>query len=584
MIRKLLSTAVAATLAVTIAAQGPCFDTNFGPVLTLGDDEITAPIPLGFTFTFAGTAFTDVSVCANGYLLLGATNVATAAGGDYSPTNAELLASAQPRICPLWMDYNPMLPGSGQVFMDTATPGQFTLTWFRVYTYGTTIPTTMQIKLDAGSNITVTYGQLGTPSTFQNNTSIIGASPGAGAVSNVISLATRPQVVASNTFADVILRTPGQLLPYSNTKLQFTPTSPGWIIQDVACTPNVASTFTVGQGCPSALSPTIYEVFTAANPVDLNGRDLTFLPSGTDYIALTSVSPTWSTAATTTIAAGDDTSHLITLPFPFPYNGLPETSIYVSSNGFLTIGGTDPGALCCTGDPVDLVAGPPMLSGFWNDLNPTAGGSVAYGVDAVTGDFVVTWNAVPEYGTANFNTFQIALSGTGQFTFRWQTLVQGASFFLSGYSKGGGSPDPGATDLSTVNGAVVSGTIRLPLTLTVPVGSAPTLGGAFTLDTNNIAPLPNGVFSILLISNEIPGGIPLDALGLTGCTAYVVLPEMLSFFNLTLGAPTTSYLINIPNAAAFAGVTLMSQSVSDDLNANAFGFRVSNGIRWTIGL
>jgi len=31
-------------------------------------------------------------------------------------------------------------------------------------------------------------------------------------------------------------------------------------------------------------------------------------------------------------------------------------------------------------------------------------------------------------------------------------------------------------------------------------------------------------------------------------------------------------------------VTLMSQAVSDDLTANAFGFRASNGVRWTIGL
>jgi hypothetical protein len=219
MIRKLLSSVATAALAVTAAAQGPCFDTNFGPVLTLGDDQITAPLPLGFTFTYAGVPYTDVSVCSNGYLLLGSTNVATATGGDYSPTNAELLASAQPRICPLWMDFNPTLPGSGQVFMDTSTPGVMTLTWFRVYTFGTTIPSTFQLRLDASNAITVTYGQLGTPSTFQANTSIIGASTGAGATSNVISLATRPQVITSNTFADVILRTPGTLLPYSNKAL-----------------------------------------------------------------------------------------------------------------------------------------------------------------------------------------------------------------------------------------------------------------------------------------------------------------------------------------------------------------------------
>jgi len=584
MIRNVLSLAVAAGMAATLAAQGPCFDTNFGTNLALGDDQITAPLPLGFSFTYAGTAYTDISVCANGYILLGSTNIATATGGDYSPTNAELLASAQPRICPLWADFNPTLPGSGQVYMDTSTPGVATLTWFRVYTYGTTIPSTFQIRFDTSNAVTITYGEMGRPSTFQANTSIIGMSPGAGAASNVISLATRPQVIASNTWADVILRTPSQQLPYSNTKMQFTPTNPGFVVTDVTCTPNVASSQLVGAGCPGLLSPTLYELFDAANTVDLSGRDLTFLPSGTDYVALTGLSPAFSAAATSVIATGDDTSHLIALPFSFPYNGGIETSIYVSSNGFLTIGGTDPGALCCAGDPVDLVAGPAMIAGWWEDLNPAAGGSVASGLDATTGEFVVTWNAVPEYGTTNANTFQIALSPSGQFTIRWQTLVQGTGFFLAGYSAGNGAPDNGSQDLSAINGTTVPGQVRRPLTLSVPTGSTPSLGTNFTLDASNVASLPNGVFSILLISNEIPGGLPLDALGLTGCTAYVQLPEIMSLFNITLGAPTTSYLLTIPNAAVFAGLTLMSQAVSDDVSANAFGYRVSNGVRWTIGL
>ncbi|MGE3173494.1 MAG: hypothetical protein AB7O97_12790 [Planctomycetota bacterium] len=51
-----------------------------------------------------------------------------------------------------------------------------------------------------------------------------------------------------------------------------------------------------------------------------------------------------------------------------------------------------------------------------------------------------------------------------------------------------------------------------------------------------------------------------------------------------MGAPTANYTFNIPNSAAFYGVQLMSQAASDDVNANAFGFRVSNGGRWTFGL
>jgi hypothetical protein len=31
-------------------------------------------------------------------------------------------------------------------------------------------------------------------------------------------------------------------------------------------------------------------------------------------------------------------------------------------------------------------------------------------------------------------------------------------------------------------------------------------------------------------------------------------------------------------------MSLMAQAVSSDLAANSFGFRVSNGLRWTFGL
>jgi hypothetical protein len=73
-------------------------------------------------------------------------------------------------------------------------------------------------------------------------------------------------------------------------------------------------------------------------------------------------------------------------------------------------------------------------------------------------------------------------------------------------------------------------------------------------------------------------------LGLTGCTAYVQLPELASFFNLTLGAATTTFPVAIPADNSILGVSLMSQAVSDDVTANAFGYRVSNGLRWTFGL
>jgi hypothetical protein len=431
----------------------------------------------------------------------------------------------------------------------------------------------------------VTYGACTTAAN-----PIVGASPGVGSVSNPVSLATRPVVITQNNFAQVLTATAGTPFVYSNTKMLWSPTSPGYLISDISCTPNSlpvpATSQSVGTGCPARSGPSLYETFSATNVPDLSGRDLTLLPSGsTDYIAIPGISPAWFSGFTANLGAGDDTTHLVTLPFAFPYNGATQTQIYVSSNGFLTLGATNPGSGCCSGNVTTMLAGSPRLSGWWEDLDASAGGAVFADLDALTGEFVVTWNAVPEYlAPANVNSFQIALSPSGSMTWRWQTVGGTGGPYLAGYSKGGNSADPGVANLSAVNGVNVSSTVVRPLTIAAAAGSRPGVGTTFTVDASNVQSLPNGVFCILLISNEIPGGIPLDALGLTGCTAYVQLPEIASFFNLTLGAATTTFPVAIPANNAFLGLSLMSQAISDDLTANAFGYRASNGLRWNIGL
>ena len=580
MLRKVTASLLALGVAAAVSAQGPCFDLALGTNLALTDDSNSAALPLGFSFTYNGVTYTDICVCSNGYIWLGP----VAGAADFSPTEAELLAQA-PRICPMWTDLNPGAAGSGQVYYDASVPGVAKITWAGVFQYNTTNQNSVQVVIDASSSVTITYG----PCTTAANP-IVGASPGLGSISNPVSLATRPVVITQNNFAQVITAAAGTPFVYSNTKMLWSPTSPGYLISDVSCTPNSlpvpASSQSVGFGCPAPAGPSLYETFGAANAADLSGLNLTLLPSGTtDYIALPNLSPAWFSGFTTNLAAGDDTTHLVTLPFSFPYNGGVETQIYVSSNGFFTLGATNPGSGCCTGNVTTMLAGSPRLSGWWEDLDASAGGGVFADLDALTGEFVVTWNAVPEYlAPANVNSFQIALSPSGSMTWRWQTVGGTGGPYLAGYSKGGNSADPGVANLSAVNGATISTTVVRPLTIAAATGSRPQLGGTFTVNASNIQSLPNGVFSILLISTEIPGGLPLDVLGLTGCTAYVQLPEVASFFNLTLGAATTSWSTPLPLDNSLFGLSLMSQAISDDLTANAFGYRVSNGLRWNFGL
>ena len=584
MLRSIVLCAVASTAVASLSAQN-CFDTNIATDLNLNDDDTAQGLSLGFTFTYGGVAYTDICVCSNGYIWFGATS---ATGGDYTPTEAELLTDA-PRICPLWTDFNPGAVGSGHVYFNNSVPGIATVTWAGVYEYFGTNAVEIQVVFDAGNNITITYGanpSMGAATTTQV---IIGASPGGGSASNLVSFATRPFSVTQNTFAELIPANGTAAIPYSSFQMNWAATTPGYAISDNTCTitglPAPASFEVVGVGCPGFSGPALYELFDqTTNTPDLSGLDLTFLPaSPTQYVALQGIFPTYFAGFSNNLNMTDDQSLAVVLPFPFPYDGANITDIYVSSNGFLSLGTTDPGNGCCTGIAGTLLSGPPRIAGFWADLYPPGGGGVYADLDPVSGDFVVTWDQVPEYLAGPPQTFQIALSPSGVFTMRWVNVSAASHTFLVGYSGGNGTPEPGATDLSIVNGTTINSTVVQPLALDISAGTMPQVGGTFSLEVSNIAPAPNGNIALLFLSTEIPA-FPLDVLGMTGCTAYLSLPEIYSTLNLTLGASTTSFTIAIPNNPALYGAQVMSQALSDDLNANAFGFSLSNGGRATLGL
>ncbi|MGE3171493.1 MAG: hypothetical protein AB7O97_02630 [Planctomycetota bacterium] len=592
MLRTALLTALASSVVATLPAQN-CFDLNIGTDLLLTDDGVAAALPLGFTFNFGGVAYTDICVCSNGFIWLGPTS----SGGDFSPSTAELLSNP-PRICPLWTDMNPSAVGSGHVYYNTIPGVSATITWAGVFEFGGTNAIEMQMVLDAANNITITYGANAPIGGSLGPSVICGASPGGGAAANPISFATRPIVIGQDTFHEELV-TPGPFPQFSSFQMTWTPTTPGYVASDNVCTinsfPAPANFELVGTGCPPLFNP------------GLN--------------------------------ASDDSTHLVTLPFPFLHsNGTVYNDIYVSSNGFFVFGNANPGSGCCSGSNTTLLAGAPRVAGFWQDLNcsdvSTSGnGDVETYTDPVSGDFVIDWVNVGEFGdtTPAANNFQIALSAAGDIKIRYLNvaITSATRVALCGYSVGGGAIDPGSTDLSALvaptadtvyelfsnatpnpidlsglnylllpgapgsgqytvlpgaGGTYTNNTSPAVFPLTLDSTTLPQVGGTMSIDVSNIASAPNGNIVILLISTEIPA-LDVSFLGLTGCTALISLPEIASFTNLVFGAsPTTSFSVPIPNSPVFYGVQVMSQAVSDDATANPFGFSVSNGGRWTLGL
>ncbi len=579
------STLIGAVFASALSAQGPCFETTLGTDLALSDDSIAQGLALGFTFTYAGVGYTDICVESNGGIYLGAS---TTAGADFSPTEAELLNSVQPRLCPLWLDLDPSAAGSGHVYFNTfpavgATPARAVISWAHVYQYATTNPIEMQVELSANGTVRMTYGANAATGTANK---ILGASPGLGALSNPVSLATRPIAIAQDNFAEVLTGS-----QHTNAQMLWAPTAPGYVISDVGCTGNTlpvpAKVETLGTGCPVRSMPSIYEVFDAANAVDVSGTDFTFLPNGQGgYLVIPGIAGPMFTGFATNLGAGDDTTHAVALPFAFPHAYTTVSNIVVSSNGFLTLGTINPGSGCCAGSVANLLAGESRIAAWWSDLNAT-GAAVYADLDPVSGDFVVTWNNVFEYSTASVNRFQIALEPSGAFKIRLASVARVSHTFLLGYSYGHNSTNPGASNFAGI-AAQDTGPLSLisPLVQSAVAGSTPKIGTTLNLQCSGISAAPQGNVAILFIGfTELNPGFDLAGLGAPGCNAYLLPgPSDLQFLNLTLGAPTTTFAVPVPNSLSLVGLQAISEIVSDDVGANSLGFKFSNGLRLTAGL
>ena len=134
------------------------------------------------------------------------------------------------------------------------------------------------------------------------------------------------------------------------------------------------------------------------------------------------------TSTGTPLGLGDDDSAAIPLPFSFFFYGEEKTSVRIGSNGYLTFG-ADGDAFNNASIP-DFALPDDLVSPFWDDLNPTAGGEVYYETfgSAPNRSFVVHWSQVPHFNAVGSFTFELLLDETANTVeFRYGSLL-GSSF------------------------------------------------------------------------------------------------------------------------------------------------------------
>ncbi len=129
---------------------------------------------------------------------------------------------------------------------------------------------------------------------------------------------------------------------------------------------------------------------------------------------------------TTNWVAGDDDSLLVNIGLTFPFGSISSpnntTQININSNGGISF--TTWSAYANTAIPTSPET---IIAPYWDDLNPTAGGTIKYDTFGSAGSlrFVIEWNNIPRYGQNSSScSFQLVLYESGDIRFRYSNTNQ----------------------------------------------------------------------------------------------------------------------------------------------------------------
>ncbi len=132
-----------------------------------GDDQVSAPITLPFTFKFYGKSYSSVRICSNGFLSFTSTST------SYQPKAIPNSEEPNAMIAPLWRDLNPSAQGqilhSGTYYSD-----KFVVTYQGVKNYANSDLQTFQVILYQDGSIVFQYqsvtGGVSTVAGIENET------------------------------------------------------------------------------------------------------------------------------------------------------------------------------------------------------------------------------------------------------------------------------------------------------------------------------------------------------------------------------------------------------------------------------
>ncbi len=173
----------------------------------IGDNVISNPVDIGFTFNYGTNTYTQIKISSNGYITLG-TNTG-------STSNNSLVSSFCPVLAPLWDDT--YLNGSAQYLVTGSAPNRIFTVQFTGVRWATNTTTIFnyQVRMHEDRTIEFLYGpSVGSPT---NASASIGLNMLPGGGGNYISVTPGNPATASYTQENYSIST----WPGTNTKYVF---------------------------------------------------------------------------------------------------------------------------------------------------------------------------------------------------------------------------------------------------------------------------------------------------------------------------------------------------------------------------
>ena len=172
-----------------------------------------------------------------------------------------------------------------------------------------------------------------------------------------------------------------------------------------------------------------------------------------------------------TVSDRDDGEESVDIGFAYPFFGSSYATATISSNGFIQLGGAVSATSYDNGSLPDATAPNGLVAAFWDDLDPSDGGSVYYEhLTTPTNRFVVTYEDVAFYSSSDRATFQLVLHENGGIAYQYETLTGTSSALGGGATIGVESPDGTRGTAHSVNMSTLRNGLNLTYTCPLPPG------------------------------------------------------------------------------------------------------------------